>query len=258
MAVQSVFDAGDPITSRLKLGVVPDGTTITTVVVKRPDGTVITGLTPSVFGGTGGDEKTVQWYATDDGTAAGTVTPGIVAGDWLAVWTTQGTGASVVPKVYSVEPLPGTGTRASFAPFLSQVGDFVPWLTLDTTVPGADTFLGTFTGATHPTDEIVERHITRVAGPIEDRWPALPTMLYRAARSYIAIRVAANLARTFPRYSGDLSDADALSAQADAEWLALVAAADDATSGGGEDPTRTAQYPIWAFPEPAKHGDLYL
>jgi hypothetical protein len=37
---QTVYDVGDPITSRLKLGVTPDGTTVATVAVQRPDGTV--------------------------------------------------------------------------------------------------------------------------------------------------------------------------------------------------------------------------
>jgi hypothetical protein len=66
---QTVFDVGDLITSRLNLGVTPDGTTAAAVVVKRPDGVVITGLNTSAWAGM---EKTVQWWATDDGTASGT------------------------------------------------------------------------------------------------------------------------------------------------------------------------------------------
>ena len=108
--VQSVFDIGDPITSRLKLGVTPDGTTSATVSVRRPDGTALTGLIVSAWGGTDGDEKTVQWFATNDGSAGAATSE--ADGDWLAVWTVTGKGASVTAKVYSVYPLPGTGERS--------------------------------------------------------------------------------------------------------------------------------------------------
>jgi hypothetical protein len=63
---QTVFTAGNPVTSKLKLGVTPDGTTSATVVVRRPDGTAVSTTAVSAWVG---DEKTVQWYATNDGTA---------------------------------------------------------------------------------------------------------------------------------------------------------------------------------------------
>lgn len=111
---QTVYDVGDPITSRLKLGVTPDGSTVATVTLQRPDGTSVA-ITPGAWVG---DEKTAQFYATDDGTVSGTLLA--AAGDWLAVWKVTGTGASVTPKVYNVAPLPGTGTRPSWSPFLSE------------------------------------------------------------------------------------------------------------------------------------------
>jgi hypothetical protein len=250
---QTVFDVGDPITSRLKLGVTPDGTTNATVSVRRPDGTALTGLIISAWGGTAGDEKTVQWFATDDG-AAGSTT-GEADGDWLAVWTVTGRGASVTPKVYSVYPLPGTSANASWMPFLREVADYVPWLTLDTTIPGGDTFLGTFTGNTYPSDEQAVRHVERVARPITERWPDLPSTVFELARTYTTLRAAASLARAFPRTSGDTATADALDKQADAAWARFVQAADDATSNN---PTATGQQPVWAFPEPVAWGDAYL
>lgn len=252
MAVQSVFDAGDPITSRLKLGVTPDGTTTVAVTVRRPDGTALTGLIVSAWGGTAGDEKTVQWYATNDG-SAGAATD-LAAGDWLAVWTVGGKGASVSPKVYSVYPLPGTARAAAWMPFLREVADYVPWLTLDTATPGGDTFLGTFTGTTYPADEQAVRHVERVVRPISERWPDLPTTVYELARTYVTLRAAASLARAFPRTSGDTATADALDRQADTAWTSLVSAADDATTA----PTATGQVPIYAFPVPVSWGDSYL
>jgi hypothetical protein len=77
---QTVYDIGDPITSRLKLGVTPDGTTAVTVAVTKPDGTsqAVTGPTGPV----NSDEWTAQWTAA-------------MANDYVAVWTVTGTGAGV-------------------------------------------------------------------------------------------------------------------------------------------------------------------
>lgn len=249
---QTVFDVGDPITSRLKLGVTPDGTTNASVSVRRPDGTALTGLIISAWGGVDGDEKTVQWYATNDGSQGQPTN--LAYGDWLAVWTVTGKGASVSPKVYSVYPLPGTTSQPTYQPFLREVADYVPWLTLDTTVPGGDTFLSTFTGNTYPTDEQAVRIVERITRPISERWPALPSSLYEQARTYISLRAAAALARSFPRTSGDSATADALDKQADAEWTKLQQQADDA----GTSPTGTGQVPIFAYPTPVAWGDSYL
>lgn len=250
---QTVYDVGEPITSRLKLGVVPDGTTQTTVTVHRPDGTALSGLTVSPWGGTSGDEKTVQWYATDDGLSGSSVTE--ADGDWLAVWRVTGTGASVSPKVYSVRPLPEAAPLAGYTPFLSEIGDYVPWLTLDTTVPGGDTFLGTFTGNTWPTDEQVHRLTRRTVDPVAARWPALAEAVEPLARTYVALRVAAQLARSYPRSEGDLTLANQLSAEADSLWATLLDLADNATSN---DPSAGANVPVWSFPAPVSYGDDYL
>lgn len=245
---QTVYDVGDLITSRLKLGVTPDGTTAATVVVTRPDGTAIAGLNTSAWVA---DEKTVQWYATVDGTVGAATTVGVADGDWLAVWRVTGTGASVTAKVYNVRALPDTATRPTWVPFLSEVADYVPWLTLDASVPGGQTYLGTFTGTTVPTDEQAQRHVDRVTRPIVERWPDLPLTLNESARTYTAMRAAAHLARAFPRYSGDLTDATQLAAEADALWLSLLALADSTTVTVGG----SAQVPQWAFPEPINWGD---
>jgi hypothetical protein len=246
---QTVFDPGDPITSRLTLGVTPDGSTVASVVVTRPDGTVITGLTPSSWVG---DVKTVQWYATDDGTSDSTTDA--ASGDWLAVWTVIGTGASVSPKIYAVQALPTAEPALLYQPFLHEVGDLVSWLTLSTVIPGGSTFLGTFTGETWPTDEVVARQIRLVTAPVAARWPDLSTSLRPVARNYIAVAVAAILARSYPRPGDDRSDATALERQAEAMWEQLVQLADDQTTS----PAATAQVPVWSFPEPVAWGDSYL
>ena len=231
------------------IGTAPPGPRSHSVTVARPEAPLISGLTPS---GWAGDVKTVQWYATDDGTAGGSTDA--VSGDWLAIWKVTGTGASVSAKIYAVQALPSTRSAEAFEPFLHEVADHVSWLTLSSAIPGGDTFLGTFTGDTWPTDEQVHRQIRMVTAPIAARWPDLPAPLLDLARSYIALAVAAILARSFPRQGSDRSDAEALERQAESMWAQFKELADDQTTS----PTATAQRPVWAFPSPSAWGDDYL
>jgi hypothetical protein len=245
---QTVYDVGDPITSRLTLGVTPDGTTAVTVIVTRPDGSSITAPAISAWAA---DVKTAQWYATDDGTASGTVLH--ADGDWLAVWKITGTGANVAPKVYSVAPLPGTATRVTWSPFLSDAADHVPYLTVSTAVPGSQIYLGTFTGETTPTDEQAQRHIDRAVALMHPAIPLISSALYPAARAVAALRAAASLARAFPRRPEDIAAAAALDARADASWKLLLTAAETEGTGAGAIGT-----PHWAFPEFPTYGDVNL
>lgn len=244
---QTVYDMGDPITSRLTLGVTPDGTTSVTVAVYRPDGTPIT-VSPSLgWTGTAGDEKTAQFYATDDGTAGGTTTS--AAGDWLVVWKVTGTGASVTPKIYNVDPLPGTSTRVSWSPFLSDVADHVPFLTIDQRTPGMQTYLGTFTGWTSPTDEVAQRHIDQAVAIIGAGFGTLTGALPRMARSVAALWAAASLCRAYARDRDTRDLAAQLTAAATAELKVLVAAVDNA----GADALDAV--PVMYAPTPVPWGD---
>jgi hypothetical protein len=245
---QTVYDVGDLIASRINLGVTPDGTTAASVAVYRPDGTLITGLNTSAWAGM---EKTVQWWATDTG-AQGAATAN-AAGDWLAVWTVTGTGASVSPKVYNVIPLPGTSTRPAWSPFLSDVADHVPWLTVDTTTPGSQVYLGTFTGRTTPTDEQAQRHIDTAVTMTGALLGTVPASLYRMARSVAAVRAAATLARAFPRSRADVDTADQLGAQAVSDMTLLTTAAEVAGTSPASSPV-----PVMYAPEPSWFGDLDL
>lgn len=248
MSVQTVYDVGDPITSRLSLGVIPDGTTTVTVTLQRPDGTTVN---PVVVSAWVGDTKTAQWYATDDGTSAGATLH--ADGDWVAVWRVSGTGANVAAKVYNVAPLPGTSTRPAWSPFLSQVADHVPYLTVDTTTPGSQLYLGTFTGDTTPTDEQAQRHIDSAVALMRPAIPLISAALYATARAVAALRAAASLARAFPRRPEDLANATALDARADAYWKVLVTAAEQEGTSAGAVGT-----PHWSFPAPRARGDMDL
>lgn len=249
---QTVFDVGDPITSRLDIGVTPDGTTTASVVVQRPDGTVISGLVPTAFVGS---VKTVQWFATNTG-VVGAATD-LAAGDWLAVWTVTGTGASVTPKIYSVSTLPTPGTRVGWTPFLSDVADYVAYLTVDTTSPGSQVFLGTFTGNTTPTDEQVQRIIDREVSIVEGMTvgiTSMPTSLYSLASTVVALRAASIIARTYQRTNElDLRFATTLDAWAASALASLIAAVGELGGGPGAGPA-----PVGYFPDAPYWQDQYL
>lgn len=244
---QTVYDVGDPITSRLKLGVTPDVTSVATVTVSRPDGTAIAGLTPGAWVG---DEVTVQFYATDDGTDAGTTDT--AAGDWLAVWKVTGTGASVTAKIYNVAPLPGTSTRVTWSPFLSDVADHVPYLTIDPTVPGSQVYLGTFTGYTSPTDEQAQRHVDRAVSIVGAGFTTLTGDLPAMARSVSAVWAAATLCRAFARDAETVARAADLMRQAQADLKVLQTAVDNASE------STSNALPVLMAPDPVPWGDSYI
>lgn len=244
---QTVYDVGDPITSRLKLGVIPDVSSVATVTVKRPDGAVIAGLSAGAWVG---DEKTVQFYATDDGTASGTQL--VASGDWLAVWTVAGTGASVTAKVYPVAPLPGTSSRVTWSPFLSDVADHIPALTVDSVTPGSQIYLGTFTGTTSPTDEQAQRHVDAAVAVVGAGFGLLTGDLPRMARAVAAVKAAATLARAFARTQVELDAAAALERQYAADLKVLTAAVENAGSSG------LSTVPVMYAPEPVWWGDINL
>lgn len=247
---QTVFDVGDLITSRINLGVDPDVTSVATFQVFRPDGATIAGLNASAWVGR---EKTLQFYATDDGTASGTLLEAI--GDWLVIWTVAGTGASVSPKIYNVRGLPSpSDDRVSWTPFLSDVADYVPFLTVDVVTPGSQLYLGTFTGQTSPTDEQAQRVIDKAVAltlVASVGVFTLPPALEPVAKTVAALRAAAMLARTYARNDQDLALAASLDVAADAGLATLVLQVGE--QGGG---TGTGPAPVGYFPSPASYpGD---
>lgn len=237
---QTVYDQGDPITSRLKLGVTPDVTTAVTVVVTRPDGTQqYSG--PPAGGPVNGDEYTVQWTAS-------------MANDYVAVWTVTGTGAGVQAKVYNVRPLPSpSASRPAWVPFLSDVADYIPRLTIDMVTPGSAVEYGTFNGLTTPSDEQAMRLLDRAVGSVIATAGTIQTSVAGLAATAAALRAAAAIQRAYPRSADDRAVADALDRRADAELARLVAANAAAGAVG-----TTGTLPQWSFPAPVAWGDTNL
>jgi hypothetical protein len=222
---QTVFDLGDPIVSRLTLGVTPDGTTIPSIMIYRPDGT---SFSPSITG------PTVQDY-TAPFTAA-------QSGDYVAVWSITGTGAGVQSKVYNVRSLPSpSNTRPSWAPFLSEVGDYAPNKTRDIT-PGSNIIFGTFNGLTQPDDGQVQRMLDKVCTGIISVLGNVSVTQGPQAAAYAAVRTAADIELAWPERAADLTLYNALTTRADAEFKKL----DELSTN----------VPIYSFPDAPAWKDI--
>jgi hypothetical protein len=242
---QTVFDVGDPITSRLKLGVTPDGTTVVTVAVTKPDGTAQT-----LSGGPTRveltDEWTAQWAAS-------------MAGDYVATLSVTGTGAGVQAKVFNVRALPTADDgRPTWAPFLSDVADHIPYLTVDVVTPGSATYYMTFNGNTHPADDSAMRHVDQAVVSVAAAVGTVNAALSEQAKLVASLRAAASILRAYPRDPNDPNDralAQDLDRRADAELGRLI----DANTAAGEATVPpSGLLPIYSFPVAVSWGDSYF
>jgi hypothetical protein len=223
---QTVFDLGDPITSRLTLGVTPDGSTLVSIVIMKPDGSTL--APPGITGPTG-----------QDYTATFT---GAISGDYVAIWTVSGTGAGVQAKVYNVRPLPSpSNARPVWTPFLSEVADFIPSKTRDVTT-GSDVIFGTFNGLTHPDDGQAQRILDKACVGILSVLGSVAPSEYAQAGAVAAIRAAADIELAWPERSADLALYTALSARYTFEWEKLN--------------ELSANVPIYNFPDAPAWKDV--
>jgi hypothetical protein len=223
---QTVFDLGDPIVSRLSLGVTPDGSTLVSVAIFKPDGTT---LTPPTITGPTGQDYTAPFAAA-------------MSGDYVAVWTVTGTGAGVQAKVYNVRPLPSaSNTRPVWTPFLSEVGDYAPNKTRDITA-GSDIIFGTFNGLTHPDDGQVQRMLDKSVAAILSGIGTVAPSEYAQAASVAAIRTAADIELAWPERSADLTIYNALNTRWEIEWRKLD--------------TLSTNVPIYSFPVAPRWKDI--
>jgi hypothetical protein len=224
---QTVFDLGDPITSRLSLGVTPDGTTAVAIAVYKPDGTLVS-PTPTITGPAAQD-YTAPFVASQ-------------SGDYVAVWTVTGTGAGISAKVYNVRPLPSpSNTRPIWTPFLSEVGDYAPNKTRDTSV-GSDIIFGTFNGLTKPDDGQAQRMLDKVCTGIISAFGIIAPSMYAQAAALACLRTAADIELAWPERPGDLTIYNALKIRIDFEWEQL----EDLSSN----------VPIYDFPDPPPWADV--
>jgi len=235
---QTVYDVGDPITARIKLGVTPDGSTVVTVRVVKPDGTDLAPPpTPTAFVG---DEKSIQWVPDVDG-------------DWVVIWTVAGTGAGVIAKVFNVRALPSGRTRPAWVPFLSQVADHIPRYTVDTANPQNQMLWGTFNGNTSPTDEQAHRHLDQAVVRIVGKVGAtVAPANYDLAATIASLFAAASIVRAYTDTTLDLQVAEALEARG-TDLLIQLAGNNETTN-----PPPSNTLPEWHFGDPVSWGNDYL
>ena len=92
-----------------------------------------------------------------------------------------------------------------WAPSLEAVADYITSRTLDSSTPGDDTPLGTFTPSTYPTDvqvmRIIEGAVTWLTNVVGTPVPALED----SAASVVAMRAAGLVELSYPERDADIS-----------------------------------------------------
>ncbi|MEU9888008.1 hypothetical protein [Sphaerisporangium sp. NPDC051011] len=140
-----------------------------------------------------------------------------------------------------------------WTPTLEQVADHIPTRTRDSTQPGDETLLGTFTAETTPTDEqanrIIRRAVTEVLSSVGGVVPASPAYLYEMASAAAALRAAADIELTYPARQSDPNLYERLDQRAKDALDALK----DAINAPGAGPE--ARFPQYSFPTPTWPGD---
>lgn len=141
-----------------------------------------------------------------------------------------------------------------WAPTPQQVATYVPWLTIDPTVPGSQTYLDTFTANTVPSATAAGLHIidaTNTVGVFLS--DPLAVAIKPLATVAAALLAAYTLAIAYPRDpENDASRIAALLALYQAALKTLTDAAEDA----GQSPA--SAIPVWYSPDPVPWGDALL
>jgi hypothetical protein len=138
---------------------------------------------------------------------------------------------------------------------VADVAKYIPTRTRDTTTPGSDALLNTFTPNTTPTASQAQSIIDDAVGGVVSvvgELPASPpadTEIYSQARVAAAIRAAADIEMAYPNRDADVSVAVLLGQRA-ALALAQLQQALSVLVGGPVD-----LLPSWQMPLPETWGD---
>lgn len=138
---------------------------------------------------------------------------------------------------------------AVWTPTTQQVAVYAPWLTVSTSVPGAQGFVNDFTSDTSPDAAVAGVHIADAGVLVSTAIPIVPSALVDLARTVTARYAAATLAAAYARTDEDAQRAAAMLASAKDAFKTLVEAADNA----GAAPL--SPLPVAYAPEPVPWGD---
>lgn len=133
----------------------------------------------------------------------------------------------------------------AWAPDLEDVADYVTSRTVDSSTPGSDEPLGTFSPDTYPTDIQVGRLIAGATQWVVNVTGDIVESLRDTAKDVAAMRAAALVEISYPVRDDDIEVANTLLEQARAARDELVAAN---RSAGGPGVSGTAA-PVGSFPD---------
>lgn len=137
----------------------------------------------------------------------------------------------------------------AWAPTLEDVGTCIPTRTANVNLPGDDTYLGTFTSDTRPTDTQAQNRIDKAVNDVIAACTGIDTNLEPAAKNAAMWRAAADLELAYPDRNADANYYAQLDARARYEWdLFLKAAAQQGD-------TVASAVPQWYMPQPPWWGD---
>ena len=142
-----------------------------------------------------------------------------------------------------------------WAPTLEDVARLIPTRTRDTSTPGDDAMLGTFTTDTTPDDSAAQalidaavRHVLAETGQLPAT-TALDAETYAQCRDAAAWRAAADLELGYPNRDADVAVAAQLDARAKYEMTVLLRRLQIQGEGAPE------ASPAWSAPDPPVYAD---
>lgn len=146
-------------------------------------------------------------------------------------------------------------TLPSWAPALADVAAYITSRTLDNGIPGDSTPAGDFNEGTYPTDAQVTGIIPGSCEWVTVKTGVVDPTLYDLAKACAAVRTAALVELSFPTRDAEVSNAEALLAQADS-MRADLAGANIALTGTDPSSGAGALVPQYSMPAPVWWGDL--
>lgn len=143
----------------------------------------------------------------------------------------------------------------TWAPALTDIGNYITSRTLDNSTPGDATPTGTFNEDTYPTDAQVQSLVDGGCEWVTVKTGVIDASLTDLAQSVAAIRIAGMVELSYPLRDADVTNAQQLLDEATAMRTDLAAANIAIT---GVDPSSTAAelVPQWSMPDPVWYGDF--
>lgn len=242
----SIYDPSDKVPLRVQvvdLAGLLTNTTKVTFTITTPNAATGAGIDVTIPTSTGVYDLDVDLTAAPYSGAPGQYV-------WRAIATGAITGEFDGWFVVRARRTPGP----TWTPELDAVGDWIPARTLSSILtPGVETYLGTFTSTTTPTDEQVRRHVDAAVAAVIAECGSVDSSLNDQARAAASCLAASFVELAYPTRDADLTTYDRLTVLA-GSMLRSLADANVQVTGA---PAGLAQslLPQYSFPTPPAWGD---